>query len=117
MGKVMAKGDDDFSGLRNYVPGDALPRIAWKALAREQGLQVKQFSAQQGYSLWLDWSQLPNIATERKLELLTRWVLEADAHGLMYGLRLPDGEVMQHHGTTHRAECLKRLALYGMGDK
>ncbi len=117
MGKVMAKGDDDFSGLRNYVPGDALPRIAWKALAREQGLQVKQFSAQQDYSLWLDWSQLPNIATERKLELLTRWVLDADAHGLMYGLRLPDGEVMQHHGTTHRAECLKRLALYGMGDK
>lgn len=116
-GKVMAKGDDDFSGLRNYVSGDALPRIAWKALAREQGLQVKQFSAQQGYSLWLDWAQLPNIATERKLELLTRWVLDADAQGLMYGLRLPDGEVMQQHGTAHRAECLRRLALYGMGEK
>jgi uncharacterized protein (DUF58 family) len=116
-GKVMAKGDDDFSGLRNYVSGDALPRIAWKALAREQGLQVKQFSAQQGYSLWLDWELLPNIAQERKLELLTRWVLDADAQGLMYGLRLPDGEVMQQHGTTHRAECLRRLALYGMGDK
>jgi len=116
-GKVIAKGDDDFSGLRNYVPGDALPRIAWKALAREQGLQVKQFSAQQGYSLWLDWAQLPNIATERKLELLTRWVLDADAQGLMYGLRLPDGEVMQQHGTAHRAECLRRLALYGMSDK
>ncbi|MEQ1533150.1 MAG: DUF58 domain-containing protein [Sideroxydans sp.] len=116
-GKAMAKGDDDFSGLRNYVAGDALPRIAWKALAREQGLQVKQFSAQQGYSLWLDWAQLPNIATERKLELLTRWVLDADAQGLMYGLRLPDGEVMQQHGTAHRAECLRRLALYGMGDK
>ncbi len=116
-GKVMTKGDDDFSGLRNYVSGDALPRIAWKALAREQGLQVKQFSAQQGYSLWLDWALLPNIATERKLELLTRWVLDADAQGLMYGLRLPDGEVMQQHGTAHRAECLRRLALYGMGDK
>lgn len=116
-GKVMAKGDDDFSGLRNYVSGDALPRIAWKALAREQGLQVKQFSAQQGYSLWLDWSQLPNIATERKLELLTRWVLDADAQGLIYGLRLPDGEIMQQHGTAHRAECLRRLALYGMGEK
>jgi hypothetical protein len=61
----------------------------------------------------LDWSQIPNIATERKLELLTRWVLDADAQGLMYGLRLPDGEVIQHHGTTHRAECLRRLALYG----
>ncbi|MDH2917323.1 MAG: DUF58 domain-containing protein [Gallionella sp.] len=116
-GKVIAKGDEDFSGLRNYVTGDALPRIAWKALAREQGLQVKQFSAQQGQSLWLDWSQLPNIAQERKLELLTRWVLDADVQGLNYGLRLPDGELEPQHNPSHRAECLRRLALFGMGEK
>ncbi len=115
-GKVTAKGDEDFSGLRSYVAGDAMPRIAWKALAREQGLQVKQFSALQGQELWLDWSLLPNIAQERKLELLTRWVLDADAHGLMYGLRLPDGEVAPHHTPAHRAECLRRLALFGSGE-
>ncbi len=116
IGKLMAAGDEDFFGLRNYVPGDALPRIAWKALAREQGLQVKQFSAPQGHSLWLDWSQLPNIAQERKLELLTRWVLDADAQGLLYGLRLPDAEISPQHNPTHRAECLRRLALFGSGE-
>lgn len=116
-GKVVAKGDEDFSGLRNYVTGDALPRIAWKALAREQGLQVKQFSSMQGQELWLDWSLLPNIAQERKLELLTRWVLDADAQGLMYGLRLPEGEIAQQNGSSHRAECLKRLALFGKGEQ
>ncbi len=57
-GKAITAGDEDFFGLRNYVAGDAMPRIAWKALAREQGLQVKQFSALQGQELWLDWSQL-----------------------------------------------------------
>lgn len=113
-GKKMATGDEDFSGLRNYVAGDAMPRIAWKALAREQGLQVKQFSAPQGQELWLDWSLLPNIAQERKLELLTRWVLDADAQSLHYGLKLPDGEVMPQHGPSHRTECLRRLALFGM---
>jgi uncharacterized protein (DUF58 family) len=112
-GKVTIKGDEDFSGLRNYVAGDAMPRIAWKALAREQGLQVKQFSAQQGEALWLDWAQLPDIAPERKLELLTRWVLDADALGLMYGLRLPQGEMPLQHGVAHRAECLRRLAMFG----
>ena len=118
-GKVMAAGDEDFSGLRNYVAGDAMPRIAWKALAREQGLQVKQFSAPQGQSLWLDWAQLPDIAPERKLELLTRWVLDADAQGLLYGLRLPGGEVSQlppQHNAGHRAECLRRLALFGLAE-
>ncbi len=115
-GKITARGDEDFSGLRSYVEGDALPRIAWKALAREQGLQVKQFTAQQGQELWLDWSLLPNIATERKLELLTRWVLDADAHGLTYGLRLPGGDIAPHHNPAHRAECLRRLALFGSGE-
>ncbi len=116
-GKTMVKGDEDFSGLRSYVAGDAMPRIAWKALAREQGLQVKQFSALQGSELWLDWSLLPDIAQERKLELLARWVLDADARGLMYGLRLPDGELAPQHGQAHRAECLRRLALFGMGER
>lgn len=116
-GKTIAAGDEDFSGLRNYVAGDAMPRIAWKALAREQGLQVKQFSAQQGHSLWLDWSLLPNIAQERKLELLTRWVLDADAQGLAYGLRLPDGVLEPQNTPAHRAECLRRLALFGMSEQ
>jgi uncharacterized protein (DUF58 family) len=115
-GKVMTAGDEDFSGLRNYVVGDALPRIAWKALAREQGLQVKQFSAQQGHSLWLDWSLLPNIAQERKLELLTRWILDADAQGLLYGLRLPDSELAPQLNPAHRAECLRRMALFGLSE-
>ena len=85
-------GDDDFAGLRNYVAGDALPRIAWKALAREQGLQVKQFSTPMGQDLWLDWAAIGEQGMEAKLEVLTRWVLDADAQGMRYGLRLPDGD-------------------------
>jgi uncharacterized protein (DUF58 family) len=113
----MSSGDEDFSGLRNYVAGDAMPRIAWKALAREQGLQVKQFSAYQGRELWLDWRQLPDIAQERKLELLTRWVLDAEAQGLNYGLRLPGVELLPGQGQSHRIECLSSLALFGTGGK
>jgi uncharacterized protein (DUF58 family) len=114
-GKLLALGDEDFFGLRNYAAGDALPRIAWKTLAREQKLQVKQFAALQGRTLWLDWTQLPNIAPERKLELLTRWVLDSDTQGLAYGLRLPDGEVQPQNNPAHRTECLRRLALFGTG--
>jgi uncharacterized protein (DUF58 family) len=112
-GKLISRGDDDFAGLRPYVAGDALPRIAWKALAREQGLQVKQFSAEQGNELWLDWFALPNIATEHKLELLTRWVLDAEMQGLQYGLRLPQHTIPPQHSGNHRDDCLRALALFG----
>jgi uncharacterized protein (DUF58 family) len=114
VGKLAGAGDEDFAGLRNYVAGDALPRIAWKALAREQGLQVKQFSATQGRELWLDWQLLPYAASEHKLEMLTRWVLDADAQNLLYGLRLPGIEIVPQHGPAHKAECLAALALFGL---
>jgi uncharacterized protein (DUF58 family) len=114
-GKQLATGDEDFFGLRNYVAGDALPRVAWKTLARGQNLQVKQFTAVQGRTLWLDWALLPAIAPERKLEFLARWVLDADALGLAYGLRLPDGEIQPQNNPAHRTECLRCLALFGTG--
>lgn len=116
-GRFNAAGDEDFSGLRNYVAGDALPRIAWKVLARGQGLQVKQFGAPQGQELWLDWALLPALTTERKLEILTRWVLDANAQGLHYGLRLPDIELAPEHSTAHQTECLRALALFGLPDQ
>jgi uncharacterized protein (DUF58 family) len=105
--------------LRNYLAGDALPRIAWKTLARGQGLQ-KQFSAQQGQELWLDWAQLPAVSDEHKLSILTRWVLDAELKGVVYGLRLPDNaagnvsRVPLGQGQSHQAECLKALALFGI---
>ncbi|MBI4938908.1 MAG: DUF58 domain-containing protein [Nitrosomonadales bacterium] len=116
-GNSGAAGDEDFSGLRGYVAGDALQRIAWKALAREQGLLVKQFSAQQGRELILDWALLPEQGAERKLEILARWVLDADAQKMHYGLRLPEAELPPQLGPAHRAECLRALALFGMDEK
>lgn len=113
-GKRSIAGDDDFSGLRNYVAGDALPRIAWKAFARGQGLQVKQFSTQVGEELWLDIADTPDRNDEDKLARMTRWVLDAEAQGLRYGLRLPDGELPASNGTAQRDECLRRIALFNL---
>jgi len=113
-GKRSITGDDDFSGLRNYVAGDALPRIAWKAFARGQGLQVKQFSTQVGEELWLDIAAAPDHNDEDKLARMTRWVLDAEAQGLRYGLRLPDGELPASNGTAQRDECLRRIALFDL---
>jgi hypothetical protein len=96
------------------VAGDATPRIAWKAL------DANRFAGQ---------TPLPNkaifvaglvavaqYAQERKLELLTRWVLDAEAQGMRYGLRLPGREMQPAQGQTHRAECLRALALYGLAE-
>ena len=114
LGKRSVAGDDDFAGLRRYVAGDALPHIAWKAYAREHGLQVKQFSTPLGEELWLNFSDAPDLDEENKLARMTRWVLDAEAQGLRYSLSLPDGELPPANGIAHRDECLRRIALFNL---
>lgn len=113
-GAVSAAGDEDFSGLRSYAPGDTPQRIAWKALAREQGLQVKYFSALQGNELWLDWLLAPSADPEQKLAIMVRWILDAEAQGLVYGLRLPGADLPPNRGLAHRDECMRAVALFGL---
>ena len=113
-GKRSVAGDEDFAGLRKYIAGDALPRIDWKAYARERGLQVKQFSTPLGEELWLDFSDAPDRSEEEKLARMTRWVLDAEAQGMRYGLRMPDGELPSNNGIAHRDECLRRIALFDL---
>ena len=113
-GKHLVAGDDDFAGLRNYVAGDALPHIAWKAYARGLGLQVKQFASQESDELWLDLADAPDNDLEEKLSRLTRWVLDAESKGLRYGLRLSNHELAANCGTIHQDECLRRVALFAL---
>ncbi len=113
-GSASGAGDEDFAGLRNYAAGDTLQRIAWKALAREQGLQVKQFNALQGNELWLDLMAAPAADVENRLAIMARWILDAEAHGMAYGLRLPGLELPPERGSMHRDECLRAVALFGL---
>jgi len=110
-GVAMHDGDD-FAGLRNYQSGDSPARISWKTLARGQGLHTKDFRQPLGTDVWIDWADFAPHDTELRLRLLTRAVLDADAAGLRYGLRLPTKELDPDLGATHRAACLEALALY-----
>lgn len=112
-GPLRGAGQDDFAGLRAYHIGDPPRHVAWKAAARGQGLLTKQFSGEAAHEVWLDWSDLPpRMGTEEKLSHLTRWVLDAHARQLIYGLRLPGVELPGASGEHHRNRCLEALALF-----
>ncbi|NWG30941.1 MAG: DUF58 domain-containing protein [Rhodocyclaceae bacterium] len=110
-------GDEDFAGLKRHQPGDPPHHVAWKSAARlgpEAPLQTKQFAGTAAQALWLDWALTPAaLDVDTRLSILARWVIDAEAAGLSYGLRLPGKEIPQAHGDAHRHVCLKALALYG----
>jgi uncharacterized protein (DUF58 family) len=107
-------GSEDYAGLRGYTRGDSPRRLAWKAMARLDGEPVvKQFAGQASPVCWLDWDKLAALDSERRLSQLCRWVLEAEADGRDYGLRLPGVEYPPGSGLAHRRRCLEALALFG----
>jgi len=110
------QGQEDFSGLRQYHPGDSPRHIAWKAAARGQGLLTKQFSGRVDSELWLSWYLLPpRMNLEDKMSHLARWVLDAHAAGMSYGLKLPGKTVAIAGGNVQCERSLEALALFDNG--
>lgn len=108
----LSRGDEDFAGLRTFHPGDSPSRIAWKAFAREQGLQVKLYAGTEVTSHLFDWSSLSGMGTEARLSQLCRWIEDAHAAGHAFGLRIPGTEIPANLGPAHRQRCLTALALF-----
>ena len=104
----------EFAGLRVYQPGDPPRRIAWKAAARGgEHLLSKTYAGSQDRRLWLTWRQAPEADGEARLSRLTRWVLDAHAGGMLYGLKLPGRTLPPNMGEAHLRQCLEALARHG----
>jgi len=115
-GMAHGSGQEDFSGLRSYHPGDSPRHIAWKAAARGQGLLTKQFSGRADTELWLDWQAAPAaLGVEGRLSRLARWVIDAHTAGLSFGLRLPGVILPPAPGNAQHDRCLEALALFQPG--
>ncbi len=106
---------EEYHGLRAYQPGDPLRRIAWKAVARGTELVSKEFgSTAQQEELVLDWDSLPGGEIEARLSRLCRLVLDAEASGRAYSLRIPGKRISVGNGPRQMHACLTALALFAM---
>jgi uncharacterized protein (DUF58 family) len=107
-------GSDDFAGLREYVPGDPMQRIAWKSSSRGGGLLTKEFVTGTRRHVGIRWDDVRGSEEER-LSGLCAMVLAADKRGVPYWLELPGHVSDVARGAEHRYRCLMRLAGYGRG--
>jgi uncharacterized protein (DUF58 family) len=110
-------GQDDFSDLRLYRPGDSPRHVAWRRTAQTDELLTKRFIGGAARTLWLDWDQLDGLMAEQRLSRLCRWVLDCHAAGYRYGVRLPGTVIEPGSGEAHRQQCLETLALFRTVDR
>jgi len=112
------RGADDFSGLRGHQVADSPHHVAWKAVARQQDgpLLTKLFSGATAQRIWLDWEALPDtVDTEQRLSILARWMIDAEANGLAWGLRMPTVRLAPDNGPAQISAGLRALALHNHG--
>lgn len=113
-GQYRQKGIDDFYGFKAYQAGDSLKHVAWKQVAKGQGLMTKEFEDSLEHSHWLDW-QAASGDSEQRLSILCGWVLSSHELGYEYGLKMPGTQIEPARGDAHRDQCLQVLALFGAG--
>ncbi len=106
---------DEAQDVRPYRRGDPLKWVLWKKAARLAGsAQPQWLSRDFGHpstaELWLDASRCGLADEEARRARLCAWVLQAEAQGLRYGLRLPGLEIAPDHGPAQRRRCLEALA-------
>jgi len=106
--------DTELAGLRDYHSGDALNRIAWKAVARGAGWYTKQFEGSGGGgALELNWAELPpRLDVEARLSRLCAWILAAERETRPFSLTLPGTELVSGSGAGQRRAALTALALF-----
>lgn len=109
---ISKQGSEDYYGLREYVPGDSLRQVAWKNVARGQGMHVKEFVDYVDNKVWLDWDMFYGFSTEEKLSRLCYCVLSLSKTRNPFGLKIPGIEIAPDCGIEHKNKLLKLLALH-----
>ncbi|PJA23833.1 MAG: DUF58 domain-containing protein [Alphaproteobacteria bacterium CG_4_10_14_0_2_um_filter_63_37] len=118
-GSGSGRGEEEFAGIRPYQAGDSLRRVHWKGVARGHGMQTKLFEGEaQGESgpVLLDWGQLHEHEDEARLSRLCRWILDCEALGRPFALKLPGIDLPVGQGEGHALSALAALARFGQSD-
>lgn len=101
----------DFFGLRDYVPGDSLRSIAWRASARTGELVVRQHSAPSPRRVWVVLrvgSEIPDpLDLEKSISLVASLIDQAHEAGASVGLAVPQAGLL--HGAHQADRHVQRL--------
>ncbi|ALS97946.1 DUF58 domain-containing protein [Lacimicrobium alkaliphilum] len=109
------EGYDDFDSLMEYQPGQPLYHVAWKQVAKGQGMVSKKFSSTSNNEVWLRLQQQSTEDLETRLSHLCFMVLELENRGQRFGLEVGSKIIQPGKGNAHRHQCLSALALYQTG--
>ena len=105
--------DAETMSIRNYVRGDPLKYISWKATAKTGDLKTKELSSLLQEPVIVDIDEIPKREEEAKISCATYAVLNLFKLNIPVGLRAGRRFHAPALSRRHRRTLLQELALYG----
>lgn len=99
--------------IRDYIEGDPLKYIHWKATAKTGKLKTKELSSQSLKPVIIDFKSFGEIDTEKKISCITYIINTSVKRGVPVGLRINGDFFKEGISRQHKINMLRALALYG----
>ncbi len=104
--------ESDMISIRQYVLGDPIKYINWKATAKTGELKTKELSALVFQPVIIDFDRIGGRDIEERISFTAYILLQFLRQQIPVGLKLKDTIMMPAITRQHRIEMLTSLALY-----
>ena len=104
--------ESDIISIRDYVTGDPLKYINWKATAKTGGLKTKELSVLARRPVVIDFDKLDMGNVEERISCVAYVLLRLINDNVAVGLKLKDRLYKPGLSRSHKLEMLTGLALY-----
>lgn len=98
--------------IRDYVEGDPLKYIHWKATAKTGKLKTKELSSQSYKPIIIDFESFQAKDTEEKISCIAYIINSSFKRGIPVGLRINGEFYKDGVSRQHKINMLRALALY-----
>lgn len=103
----------DLVSIREYVHGDPLKYIHWKATAKTGRLKTKELSSLAYQPIVIDFERIDISEIEEKISCTTYVIMRLVRMNIPIGLRMRDKLFHPDISHSHKITMLTELALYG----
>jgi uncharacterized protein (DUF58 family) len=104
--------ESDIVSIREYVYGDPLKYINWKATAKTGKLKTKELSTLSYQPIIINFDKVAIRDLEEKLSCISYSILQALKKNMPVGLKINDRVYEPGVSRAHKINMLKELALY-----
>ncbi len=103
--------DSDIVSIRNYIHGDPLKYISWKATARSGKLKTKELSSLAFDPVLIDFDKTGIADREQRISCVTYTILALSKRNIPVGLKLNDTVFRPDTSRARRSALLNALAV------